>query len=335
VDRPRLCILGSINADLVVRSPRLPSRGETLLGGPFQRHPGGKGANQAVAAARMGAEVSFIGAVGDDEHGRLMRATLDAEGIDTSRISTRTAPTGVALITVADSGDNTIVVAPGANAEMTPADIDTARDAIAAADLLVMQLETPLAAVLHAARLARDLGTTVLLNAAPAQRLPAELLTAADVLIVNETEAALLTGAPLTPVSPGGTPSEPSESGVPSSPDLDALLARLALLGPTTSVLTAGPRGAVFAHANERGHLAAMPVNSIDTVGAGDAFCGAFAARLAEQQINAGRASRDRMAVMDAVCWGCAAGALATTKHGAIPSLPTRAEVVALLRARG
>lgn len=328
MDRPRLCILGSINMDLVVRAPRLPAPGETLMGGPFETHPGGKGANQAVAAARMGAEVSFIGAVGDDEHGRSMLAALSAEGIDTSRIATRTgATTGVALITVAESGENTIIVAPGANATVTPADIDAARGAISAADMLLAQLEVPIAAVAHAAQLARDLGTAFVLNAAPAPaaRLPADLISATDVLIVNETEAAALGASSFAPPSPADPPAD----------ELEAALLRLAGLGPSTIALTAGAQGALFFHGKEaRGRIPATPVEPVDTVGAGDAFCGAFTTRLAEHRINAGRAGLDRLAVMDAVCWACAAGALATTRRGAIPSLPSREEVVRTLRKR-
>jgi ribokinase len=322
-DRPRLCVLGSINMDLVVRAPRLPAPGETLLGGPFETHPGGKGANQAVAAARLGAQVSFIGAVGDDEHGRAMRAVVQDEAIDVSHVTIRRGtPTGVALITVCDpGGDNTIVVAPGANVTLTPADVDIARPVIAAADMFLVQLETPIEAVARAAELARDAGTTVILNAAPAAALPAALWSCIDVLIVNETEAAAIT-------------SHLRATPLPNAADeLEAALLRAASLGPTTTILTAGPRGALFAHATtDRGRVPACIVEPIDTVGAGDAFCGAFATRLAEHQINAHRTGLDRMAVMDAVCWACAAGALATTKPGAIPSLPTRADVIALLR---
>jgi ribokinase len=326
-DRPRLCIVGSVNMDLVVRAPRLPAPGETLLGGPFSTSPGGKGANQAVAAARMGAQVSFVGAVGDDAHGRAMIETLKAEGIDTSRVVTRaTMPTGVALITVASreaGGENTIVVAPGANATLTPSDVDAARPAISEADILLLQLETPLEAVARAAALARDAGTTVALNAAPAQRLPADLLAALDILIVNESEAAAV-------VDRSAFASPPSAD---QGDELDQLLARLTGLGIPTSILTAGPGGAVFVSGREpRARVPACPVTPIDTVGAGDAFCGTFATRLAEHQIGNGRGGLDRMAFFDAVCWANAAGALATLKPGAIPSLPTRAEVVRMLR---
>lgn len=334
--RARICTLGSINMDLVARAPRLPRPGETLLGSAFSTSPGGKGANQAVAAARMSADVSFIGAVGDDPHGREMLALLSSEGIDTSRILTRPGiPTGIAAITVGDDGENTIVVAPGANATLTPADIDAARPLIAAADILLMQLEVPLDAVIRGAELAHDLGATVILNAAPAHTLPAALLANIDILVVNETEAlaaaASLAASPFAPSRPLD-PAEPS----PLLDELDALIARLGTLGIPAAVLTAGARGALFSRGREPpGRIPACPASPVDTVGAGDAFCGALAVRLAEHQIGGQRTAEpgpDRMSIMDSVCWACAAGALATTKPGAIPSLPTRAEVIRLLR---
>jgi len=317
-DRARICVVGSANVDLVVQSSRLPRAGETLMGGPFSVLPGGKGANQAVAAARMGAAVSLIGCVGDDEHGRMMRTVLEREGVESSHLATcQDQPSGVALITVAEDGANTIIVAPGANATVSPADIDKARDAIRDADVLLMQLETPLPTVLHAATTARDLGTTVILNAAPSAKLPAELLAAVDMLIVNETEAESLASAALALRAPVQDAAE-------------SLLLRVSSLGVATSVLTLGAQGCLFRHGTDAvGRIAACQVEAIDTVGAGDAFCGTLAVRLAEHQVGGGI---DRMAIMDAVCWACAAGGLATMKRGAIPSLPTRAEVVRLLR---
>jgi ribokinase len=314
-DRARICVVGSINMDLVIRAPRLPAPGETLLGGPFSTSPGGKGANQAVAAARMAAQVSFIGAVGEDEHGRSLLATLTAETIDTTRIQTRPgAATGTALITVGADAQNTIVVAPGANATLTPLDIDAARSTLSEADIILLQLECPLPTIARAAELARELGTTVLLNAAPApDKLPMSILCNCDVLIVNETEAAAV-------------------AGLPAQTDSATILSRLASLGPRTVILTLGPEGALFTHAREPSvSIPACPVEPIDTVGAGDAFCGTLAVRLAELQI-ASRGPLDRLAILDAVCWACAAGALATTKSGAIPSLPCRSEVVKMLR---
>jgi ribokinase len=327
----RICILGSINADLIVRTPRLPGAGETVLGGPFTSAPGGKGANQAVAAARMGAHVTMIGAVGDDAHGRAMLGTIGAEGVDATHVKTVPgAATGVALITVEErTGENTIVVAPGANAAVTPADVAAARGVIGASDILLVQLETPLATVRAAAELAGSVGTSVVLNAAPAQPLPLDLLAMVDVLVVNESEAATL-AAGATTFAPLG----PAPAAATGRPETDALLARLATIGPGLVVLTLGAAGAVYQRA--KGRAGAAPpytVEPTDTVGAGDAFTAALAVRWAEQLAGArGGHGVDDLGLIDTLAWACAAGALATTKSGAIPSLPTRAEVMGLLR---
>jgi ribokinase len=302
--------------DLIVRAPRLPGAGQTLLGGPFEMLPGGKGANQAVATARMGAAVAMIGRVGDDAYGAVMLATLRDNGVDVGAVrSVAGVPTGVAIITVAVGGENTIVVAPGANGAITPEDVEAARDAIARADVLLMQLEVPMTAGARAAQIARDSGVTVVLNAAPAARLPEELLLATDVLVVNETEGASVAGLP------GGAPR-------------GAVLSRRASLGPGTVVLTLGPEGAVHVRGSSAARASgAFVVEAVDTVGAGDAFCGALAGRWAEQQIGGG--AMDELTMLDIVTWASAAGALATLRPGAIPSLPMRREVAALLKGQG
>lgn len=315
--QPRLCIVGSMNMDLVVRAPRLPSPGETILGGPAENHPGGKGANQAVAAGRMGAAVTMVGRIADDEHGRRLRAALAADHVDVQHVlPTLGTTTGVAMITVAETGENTIVVVPGANTRLTPADIDSHKYAITSADVLLLQLEIPLETVRRAASIARDSGVAVILNAAPAQVLPADLLACVDVLIVNESEAAVVTRTPAL--------RDPEEEA--------ALVERLAALPVETVVLTVGPRGSWVAHRRDARRAEPFEVRAVDTVGAGDAFVGAFATRWAEQQVGGGI---DAMGLADALCWANAAGALACTRHGAIPSLPTRADVVALLRRAG
>ncbi|KAA0216672.1 MAG: ribokinase [Leptolyngbya sp. PLA3] len=297
----RVCIVGSINMDLVVRAPRLPAPGQTLMGGPFARFPGGKGANQAVAAARAGAHVAMLGAVGDDEHGLAMRTTLSDHAVDVARVSTRSGTaTGVALITVDDAGENTIVVAPGANASLSPEAVASAADVIRHADVLLAQLEVPLEAVAKAASIARSAHTKVMLNAAPAQSLPRDLLALLDVLIVNRGEAALIAGR------------SPEE-------DPASLAKALQTLGVPEIVITLGGDGALHAGARTT-RIAAFHVEPIDTVGAGDAFAGAFAAAIA-----------DKMPTEAALRFAAAAGALATTKQGAIPSLPTRAEIQHLL----
>lgn len=297
--------------DLVVRAPRFPRAGETILGGAFATFPGGKGANQAVAAARMGAGVSMVGRIGDDAYGPQMRSVLDREGIDTGRLlTTRGAATGVAVITVAEGGGNTIVVAPGANGALTAQDVEAARGTIEASDLVLMQLETPLEAVTRAAHIARGAGRTVVLNAAPAAVLPPDLLSLLDVLIVNETEAAIVAGA---------------EDGEGEPPE--RLLPRLAGLGVPACLMTLGERGVLSSIDGAEDSTPAFSVGVIDTVGAGDAFCGAIAAAWP-----VGDPALRRTGAATALLLASGAGALATTRAGAIPSLPTLAEVSQLMR---
>jgi ribokinase len=316
--QPRICVLGSIIMDTLVRTPRLPRPGETILGGPMSSQPGGKGANQAVAAARMGAATSMIGAVGDDELGRSMVASLAVEGVNTDRVSVmKGAWTGRAMITVADGGANSIIVDAGANELVTVEQVRGSRQLIAAADVAVVQLEVPLDAAIAFAETARESGTTVVLNAAPIPEsgVPAALLAACDVLVVNETEGAMLAGL-------CGTDSP-----------VDVVLDRLSGLGPGMVIVTLGAQGARFRHDRRpAGNVAAFHVDAVDTVGAGDAFVGAMATRWAEHQIGG---ALDAMGVMDALCWGAAAGALATKRAGAMPSLPKRSEIIDLLRREG
>jgi ribokinase len=303
--------------DLVVRAPRYPRRGENLIALSLARFPGGKGANQAVAAARLGARVSMIGAVGDDPFGREFLSLLAQEGIDATHVRVRQGEqTGVGLITIDESpgaeAANTIIVALGANASLLPADADAGAARIAEADVLLLQLENPPQTVARAAAIARDAGTTVILNAAPAQAVDTALMANVDALILNEEEARA--------VCPGL--------------DVEALSAAapaVAALGPRCVVVTLGRRGAWAVIDGEPAQVEPFAVAAIDTVGAGDAFCGAFAARWAQEQARGGI---DRAGILDAATWGCAAGALAVTRRGAIPSLPLRNEVVDLLRRR-
>jgi ribokinase len=299
----KVAVVGSINMDLVVRVPRFPIAGETILGGVFQTIPGGKGANQAVAARRLGAAVTMIGRVGGDAFGGLLKRNLAQEGISTDRLTVDDEQaTGVALITVETSGENTIIVVPGANGQMTTADIEAAQPLITGADILLMQLEIPLPVVQYAAALAQAAGVTLILNAAPAQPLPPALLAAIDYLIVNEVEAGLL-------------------AGTVTAPPEDAARA-LQVQGVQAVVVTLGAEGSVLV--NQDGTSVAAPsfaVRPVDTTAAGDAFAGAFAVALA-----AG------MAPEQALRWGNAAGALAVTRVGAQPSLPTRQEVDEFLK---
>lgn len=292
-------VLGSLNMDLVVRSPRLPAPGETLLGGPFQTFPGGKGANQAVAIARLGCLSALIGRIGQDAFGAELLESLTRDGVDVAAVKQdRRAATGVALITVGSDGQNTIVVASGANHQVSPADVEDHASLIAGAALLVLQLECPLDAVQAAAHLARQNGVPVLLNPAPACPLSDELLSSVDVLVPNQTEAALLTGG-LEP---------------------ETAARQLKQRGASAVIVTLGAEGVYLLDNSGSAHLPAHKVNAIDTVAAGDAFVGALAVALAE-----GKSLRE------AARWGNAAGAIAVTRQGAQPSLPTRKEVLALL----
>ncbi len=295
----RVCVVGSINLDLVVQTPTLPTPGETIIGGPFATFGGGKGANQAVAAARAGAHTTLIGCVGSDTYGIGLRATLSND-IDTSQIIERDGvASGVALIAVASDGQNTIIVSSGANATLSIPDIDRAQHAIAEADVLLLQLEVPLETSMHAATLARSAGTTVILNPAPAQALSEELLRLVDVLVPNETEAGILSGI------------EPSDW---ESAQLAAehLLGR----GVGTVIVTLGSRGALLVQHDGAERIPAFEVQAIDATAAGDAFVGALAVALAEGASPSAAAR-----------WGAAAGALAATQTGAQPSLPTRERI--------
>lgn len=300
--------------DLVVRAPRIPVPGETVLGGSYRTFPGGKGANQAVAAARMGAHVSLIACLGDDAHGQRLRDAMTPEGMDLSGLRVREKEaTGLALITVAEGGENTIVVAPGANASLSPEDVQQSAVLITGADVLLVQLEVPLASVQAAAAIARGAGRCVVLNAAPARVLPRELLSLVDVLIVNQTEAMRMLN-------------------IDSRLDPARLALRLPELGLTTVLLTLGSSGAIMAHKGRPKRLSPPGVRSVDSVGAGDAFCGALAVAWAEVHAAQKRKDHREFELAEhAALVAAAAGALATTKPGAIPSMPTRADIDSLM----
>ena len=294
-----IVVVGSINMDLVVRSPHLPQPGETILGRDFKTFPGGKGANQAVAASRLGGHVKMIGRVGNDAFGTELLRTLQNDRVDTTFVQRAAdVPSGVALITVEDAGQNTIVVASGANAKVTPADVDAAEAAFDGAAVLLLQLEIPLPTVRHAIEVAKKHRVRVLLNPAPAQPLETQLLSLVDYLVPNQIELALLTGAA----------------------SLEQGVAQLQSLGVKQVVVTLGGDGVAVFEAEKTYRLAPHPVNVVDTTAAGDAFVGGFAVALVE-----GRSTRE------AAEWGNVAGGLAVTRAGAQPSLPTRAELIAFL----
>jgi ribokinase len=296
-ERSGIVMVGSANMDIVFSVERIPLPGETLLADSVAKYPGGKGLNQAVAAARAGARTVFVGALGEDDNGAELASTMTEAGIDARLVRREPTASGQAFIVVADNAENTIIVASGANAEVTalrPAD----REAIAGAAVLLMQLELPLGTVIEAATAARDAGTTVMLNAAPAQELPDALLDLLDCLIVNEHEACLLAGS--------------DDLGTASA----ALAARVDRL-----IVTLGSAGsALYEHGVEVARIPARAVQAIDTTGAGDTYCGAFAAGIAEGQDLAGAAA-----------FATAAAALSVQALGAVPSIPSRDRIEGML----
>jgi len=298
MNQSHIFVIGSLNADLVMRAPRLPRPGETVVGAAFHVAPGGKGANQAVAAARLGAPVAMLGRIGDDSFGRLVCAELIAAGIDAGHVQVDgAAATGTAQIVVDERGHNTIVVASGANARVEVTDVVKA-SAWNGAALLVLQLEIPLVTVAAAIATAVTRGVPVLLNAAPAQALPAALVEHVTWLVMNEIEAEQLTGRALA-----------------SPADVEAAIRDLRQPGQRVLV-TLGGAGAVLINDSGVLHVPAPVVDVIDTTAAGDACVGALAAALY-------RGMSDDAAVRTAVI----ASSLACTKLGAIPSLPTVAEM--------
>ncbi|CAB3771119.1 ribokinase [Paraburkholderia solisilvae] len=300
--RARVAVVGSLNMDLVARAPRLPQPGETLAGQSFAQVPGGKGGNQAVAAARLGAQVAMVGCVGADANGAQLRAGLEAEQIDCAALETsERASTGVALIIVDAGSQNAIVIVAGSNGEVTPATLSRHEAVLAAADVVVCQLETPPDTVHAALAAAHRLGKTVVLNPAPATGpLPAQWLPLIDYLIPNELEAATLTGLPVR------TPDEAA-----------AAAAALRNAGARNVIITLGAQGVLAALGDAApAHFAAPRVSAIDTTAAGDTFIGGLAAQLAQ-----------RAPVGDAIRFAQRAAALSVTRAGAQPSIPTRAEV--------
>lgn len=298
----KVVVIGSLNMDLVTRAPRLPRGGETLIGESFTTVSGGKGANQAVAAARLGAQVSMVGCVGSDAYGEALRGALLADGIDCQAVSTVDGSSGVALIVVDDDSQNAIVIVAGANGALTPASIDRFDAVLQAADVIICQLEVPDATVGHALKRGRELGKTVILNPAPASRpLPADWYAAIDYLIPNESEASALTGLP-----------------VDSLATAEAAATRLIAMGAGKVIVTLGAQGSLFANGQSFEHCAAPKVKAVDTTAAGDTFVGGFAAALA-----AGKSESD------AIRFGQVAAALSVTRAGAQPSIPDLSDVQA------
>ncbi len=296
-------VVGSINRDFVLKVERRPEPGETVTDADLSLHDGGKGANQAAAAALLGGAVTFLGRVGDDALGEPLVRALAQRGVDTSRLETvADASTGAAFISVTPDGQNEITVAPGANRALFPPDVDAVADAIGEAEALVAQMEIPLGTVERAVEVAASGGTRVILNLAPPREISKTLLEKLDPLVVNEHEAAFLLGERVEGV--------------------DGALAaarKLLGLGPRSAVVTLGAAGAVFADGDSASHVPAPEVEVVDTTGAGDAFVGALAVKLARGA-----------SLREAVAWAARAGAAAVTRAGAQGALPTSGEVEAL-----
>ena len=301
-----ICVLGSINMDLVVRSPRLPAPGETLTGRTFSTVPGGKGANQAVACARLGASTRMVGRVGGDEFGHSLLHSMQEYGVHTGHvIMDPEVSSGVALITVDDEAQNTIIVVPGANGRIGAPDLTNLGKALreTSASFLLLQLEIPLDTVVAAARLAREQGVGVILDPAPAAALPSELYNLVDILTPNESEAAALAGFAVHEVDSARAAA-------------DVLLER----GAERVVIKMGALGACAASARESRFYPSLPVTAVDTVAAGDAFNGALAVALGEG-----------LPFEEALIWALAGGACAVTVEGAQPSMPDRETLLSFL----
>jgi ribokinase len=302
--KPNILVIGSATIDLTMKVERIPHPGETVLGGSFSTAPGGKGANQAVAAARFGANVVFVGCLGDDSYGREALENYRREGIEASHVRlVRDAATAVATITVDATGQNAITVAPGANFAMRVEDVERAASLIDRADMVVLQLEIPMECVVRAVELAHERGKKILLNPAPAHSLDASLLKKVSFITPNEQETQMLTG-----------------SRVQTLEEVRTAAANLRARGATNVILTLGERGA-FISTDETEEMIPSPrVRALDATAAGDVFNGVLAVMISE-----GRS------LVDSVRWANAAAALSVTKMGAQPSIPTREEVKGFL----
>ena len=291
----RIVVVGSSNTDMTIKAAHLPARGETVLGGSFQMGPGGKGANQAVAAARLGGDVTFICKVGRDLFGDNAIRGYEADGIDTTHILRSEKPSGVALILVDDTGENVISVAPGANGDLTPGDIESVRDVIESADYVILQLEIPVESTVTAARIAHEAGACVTLNPAPAAILPEEIFRYVSIITPNQTEMSLLTGI---------------------DDDVTAMVAKLSSMGVDTVVMTRGSKGCVLYGKGETEMIPALKVDAIDATAAGDTFCGALCVGLSEG-----------MSLKDAALFATRASSITVQRMGAQSSIPFRNEL--------
>lgn len=302
-ENAKILVVGSANMDMVIAAPHFPQPGETLAGYGFMTNHGGKGANQAVAAARLGAQVVFVGKVGNDQFGQAMKDMMCQEGIDVSALfAASQAPTGVALITTVPNGENTIIIEPGANAQLTPEDVERAEELFKDAGIVLMQLETPVPTLIKAAELAKQYGAYVVLNPAPAPitPLPDALLQHVDILIPNETEAAAISGTEIA-----------------TTDDVPVAMERLHSMGIKNVIITLGSKGACASVEGNMVHVEAEKVKAVDTTAAGDTFCGALCTALLQ--------GRD---LQGAMRYGCKAAAISVTRRGAQMSMPRKEEII-------
>lgn len=297
----KIIVVGSMNMDMVVKTTHIPQPGETVLGGSFLMNPGGKGANQAVAVARLGGAVSFIGKMGDDIFGRQSTQLFDEEGVDTRGVlSDDSSPSGIALITVDKHGENSIVVAPGANARLEPDDVEEAMKNYPDSTILLIQLEIPMRTVEHTARFARESGMQVILNPAPANDSVSAMFHLIDVITPNINEAEMLSGVRIDNISDARNAAE-----------------RIHRQGVTHVIITLGSQGAAVLESGAFYHIPAPQVETVDTTAAGDVFNGALAVALSEGKT-----------LKDAVTFACRAASIAVTRMGAQSSIPFRNEVL-------
>ena len=303
----KIAVVGSINNDITVKVPHLPERGETIPGSQILFCPGGKGANQAVAAARYGADVSMVGRVGDDPYGIQLKNGLKNDGIDVSYLEIDPElPTGTALITVDDSGMNTIVVYRGSNDGLTPEHVEAAKNLLAESDLIVLQMEIPVETIEYTLKLSREIGVGVILNTAPAGQINKDAFACAKVIVANEVEACELTGIRVSDKSSAFKACEAFIN-----------------MGPEIAIVTMGAEGAVGVNQESQHFVSAYKIDAVDSTAAGDAFVGVLAASLAEG-----------ITLSDAMRLGAAAGGLAASRMGAQASMATREEILKLCQDR-
>ena len=295
----KILVIGSSNTDMTIKSPRLPAPGETILGGVFHMGPGGKGANQAVAAKRLGGDVTFICKVGRDIFGENAVKGYQKEGIDTTHTLYSDEASGTALILVDDSGENCIAVAPGANGDLSPADIDSVAEVIKTADFLILQLEIPVESVLKAAKIAHEAGVYVILNPAPACKLPKELFKYISLITPNQTESALMTGI-----------------DVKDEASRNEAIAAFRKMGVEDVIVTLGSKGSLVCKGNTQTLIEAQKVKAVDATAAGDTFCGAVCVALSEGKT-----------LEEAARFATKASALTVQKMGAQDSIPYKSDI--------